>query len=359
MCRAGGLYDQPMNTSLIAIGTAVPAHVLLQSDVAQAVDAAFAARFTDFSRLKRVFASAGIVKRHSAKPIEWFLEKRGWAERTQAYLETAQALFIEAAQKALAAANLAAADIDTVVTVSSTGIATPSLEARAAAVIGFRSDVRRVPVFGLGCAGGASGLSIGARLAKASPGTNVLVVAVELCTLSFRLDEVTKANIVATALFGDGAAACVLRCGETGLVEIEASGEHLWPDTLDTMGWDVGPDGFGVIFAQAIPPFAEANMGPAVSGILARSGLTLADIDGFICHPGGTKVVSALERAFGLNQGTLKNERAVLSDYGNMSAPTVLFVLERAMRTGLAPRTALTAMGPGFTASCAVLKRAA
>ena len=136
-------------------------------------------------------------------------------------------------------------------------------------------------------------------------------------------------------------------------------GEHLWPGTLDIMGWDVDTEGFGVIFAQAIPPFAEANMGPAVAGILAPAGLTLKDVDRFICHPGGTKVVQALERALALPQGCLDHERAVLADYGNMSAPTVLFVLERVVRAGLPPRSATTAMGPGFTASCAVLKAAA
>ena len=129
-------------------------------------------------------------------------------------------------------------------------------------------------MFGLGCAGGVSGVSIAARLAAARPGTNVLLVVVELFTLSFRLDELTKANIVATALFGDGdgAAACVLRAGDGGLAAIEAAGEHTWPDTLDIMGWSVDPQGFGVILAQSIPPFAREDVGPAVKGILARSG---------------------------------------------------------------------------------------
>ena len=348
-----------VNAHLISVGTSLPEHVLMQKDVASAVETTFSGRFAEFGKLSRVFASAGIVKRHSVRPIEWFLQPRGWAERTQAYLEGAEQLFVDAATKALQAANLSARDIDTVVTVSSTGIATPSLEARAAKAMGFRPDTRRVPVFGLGCAGGATGLSIAARLAKADPGSNVLVVAVELCTLSFRLDEATNANIVATALFGDGAGACILRAGDCGIAEVEASGEHLWPDTLDIMGWDVGAQGLGVIFAQAIPPFAEANMRPAISGILERNGMTLEQMDGFICHPGGTKVVSALERAFSLNQGTLVHERAVLADYGNMSAPTVLFVLARTLRSGLLPRMALTAMGPGFTASCVVLKQAA
>jgi alkylresorcinol/alkylpyrone synthase len=125
------------------------------------------------------------------------------------------------------------------------------------------------------------------------------------------------------------------------------------------MGWSVDPQGFGVIFARAIPPFAEEHMGPAVTEILARAGLQRRDIDRFICHPGGKKVVAALERAFMLDQGSLDHERSVLADFGNMSAPTVLFVLERAIREGLPGRSVLVALGPGFTASCAVLKRTA
>lgn len=284
------------------------------------------------------------------------MEPRGWPERTAVYLESACDLFVAVTAKALEEAGLLASDIDTVVTVSSTGIATPSLEARVAGRVGFRSDIERVPVFGLGCAGGVSGFAIASRLAQARPGTNVLVVAVELCTLSFRLDEMTKANIVATALFGDGAAACILRVGEGGFAEIEASGQHIWPDTLDIMGWSVDPQGFGVIFDRSIPPFAEAEMGPAVGGILASNGLKPSDVDRYACHPGGIKVVEALERALSLDEGSLDIERSVLADYGNMSAPTALFVLDRLRRHGLPNRTLLTAMGPGFSTSCVSLK---
>jgi alkylresorcinol/alkylpyrone synthase len=344
---------------LLAVSTAAPPHILLQNDVAEAASTMFGGRYTAFDRLSKVFGTAGIDKRHSVRPIDWFTTPRGWPERTAAYLEGSVALFIECATQALGTAGLLASEIDTIVTVSSTGIATPSLEARAAAAMGFRDDVQRVPVFGLGCAGGVSGFSIAARLAKADPGSKVLLVVVELCTLAFRLDQLTKANIVATALFGDGAAACILTCAEQGLAEVEASGEHLWPNTLDIMGWEVDPQGFGVIFAQAIPPFAEKNVGPAISRILGRSGLGLSDIDRFLCHPGGVKVIQALERSLSLDQGSLDHERAVLADYGNMSAPTVLFVLERALNAGLPARSAITAMGPGFTASCAVLKAAA
>jgi len=313
---------------LLSVATAVPPHCIEQRDAAAAAHRGFAARFADFERLARVFESSGIRRRYAVRPLDWYFEKLGWPERSAAYLDGAVELFVDAASRALHAAGIGADAVDTVVTVSSTGIATPSLEARAAGRMGFRADIDRVPVFGLGCAGGVSGLSIASRLARSRPGSVVLMVAVELCTLAFRLDELTKANIVAAALFGDGAGACVLRSSDTGIADVEMGGEHMWPDTLDIMGWAVDPQGFGVIFDRAIPPFAEERMAPAVAGILGRAGLGLADIDRFACHPGGTKVVVALERALGLVQGSLDVERAVLAEYGNMVRP------DRVVRAG-------------------------
>src|SRR5215213_1664230 len=346
----------PRKAHLLALATAVPPHVLMQRDVAAVAQELFGGRYDEFGRLAKVFDTTGIVKRHGVRPIEWYVEPRGWPERTAAYLEGAQDLFVDAAGKALGKAGLTAGEVDTVVTVSSTGIATPSLEARVFGRMGFRSDIMRVPVFGLGCAGGVSGLSIAARLAEARPGSTVLLVAVELCTLAFRLDELTKANIVATALFGDGAVACILRAGEGGIAAVEGAGEHTWEDTLDIMGWNVDPLGFGVIFAGAIPPFVEERLAPVVMAILDRMGLSAADVDRFVCHAGGTKVIQALERALRLEEGVLDYERQVLADYGNMSAPTVLFVLDRVLKGGAPARSVLTAMGPGFTASCVSLK---
>ena len=344
----------------MSVTTASPPFALQQTDVAVMAGEMFSSRFDDFERLSKVFATSGIETRQSVMPLDWYRQTLGWPERTAAFIAGGEALFVAAAGRALDAAGLSGADVDTVVMVSSTGVATPSLEARVSGAMGFRPDVSRVPVFGLGCAGGVSGLSIGARLAEARPGTNVLVVVIELCTLSFRLDLLTKANVVATALFGDGAAACVLRAGDGGgLASVEATGEHTWPDTLDIMGWDVDPQGFGVVFAQAIPPFARRNIGPAVSGILARSGHAMADVDRFVCHPGGRKVVAALESALELETGTLDHERGVLKDHGNMSSPTVLFVLERVLKRGLPEVSVINALGPGFTSSCAVLRRAA
>jgi len=351
------MFMQP--AALLSLATAVPPHTYLQKDVMNAAWSVFGSRFPDYERFASIFTNTGIIKRHGVKPLEWYLTQRGWPERTAAYLEGAEALFVDAATKALADANLKATDVDTIVTVSSTGIATPSLEARVARRMGFRSDVARVPVFGLGCAGGASGLSIASKLAQANPGTNVLLVAVELCSLALRLDELTKANIVATSLFADGAAALVLRAGDGGETLIEAVGEHLWPDTLGIMGWNVDPLGFGVIFRRTIPDFVTAELKPALTQILARMKLNLTDIDQFICHPGGARVIDAIETTMSLGQGTLEHERQVIADYGNMSAPTVLFVLERARAKGLPKRSLLTALGPGFTASCVSLRQAA
>jgi alkylresorcinol/alkylpyrone synthase len=347
------------SAALVSLATSVPQHTFLQKDVLAAAWEILGSRFPDFARFSSIFANTGIVKRHGVKPFDWYLTPRGWPERTEAFLEGAEALYIDVANKALAGAGLRAADVDSVITVCSTGIATPSLDARVARRMGFRSDVSRVPVFGLGCAGGVSGLSIASRLAQAKPGANVLLVTIELCSLAVRLDEVTKANVIATSLFGDGAAAVVVRAGDGGETQIESTGEHLWPDTLNVMGWSVDPLGFGVILRRTIPDFVTNELKPALIQILARMQLSLADIGRFVCHPGGAKVINAIESALSLDQGTLDHERQVIADYGNMSAPTVLFILERARARGLPARSLMTALGPGFTASCVSLRHTA
>jgi alkylresorcinol/alkylpyrone synthase len=358
MHSSTGQYDGA-RARLLSLATAVPPNLLTQSDASRIAREVFAPRYPDFDRLARVFATTGIETRNLVRPMEWYLEQRGWGERTESYLDGACDLFVDAAQKALAAADLTGADVDTVVTISSTGIATPSLEARAAGRMGFRPDAERVPVFGLGCAGGVQGLAIADRLARARPGSVVLLVTVEVCSAAFRLDKLTKANIVATALFGDGAAAAVLRVGEGGLAGIEGAGEHLWTETLGIMGWNIDEIGFGVVFDREIPPFARENVGPAVDGILARIGVARDSIDRFVCHPGGAKVVTALEQTLHLEQGALDHERAVLSAHGNMSAPTVLFVMDRVLKAGMPERAVMTALGPGFTCGCVSLARAA
>jgi len=344
---------------ILSLATARAPYELRQSDVAETARRLLEERFPRFERMAPVFQTAGIRTRQSVQPIEWFLEPRGWPERSQAYLRGATDLFVDAAQAALAEAGLAGEDVDIIVTVSSTGIATPTLEARAMSRMGFRPDAARVPVFGLGCAGGVTGLGLASKLAKATPGAVVLLVVVELCTLSFRLDDLSKADVIAMALFGDGAAACVLRCGEEGFAQVEAAAEHTWPDTLDIMGWRVDAEGLGVIFDRAIPPFARAQLRPAMVEMLGAGGLAIDQVDRFVCHPGGMKVIDALEGALELGQGALDHERDVLADHGNMSAPTVLYVLDRVRSAGMPPRSVVTALGPGFTASTVALRAAA
>ena len=345
--------------TLLSLATANPVHVMDQDTALDIARELMAAGFSDFERMTAVFANAGVVRRQLARPAEWYRQPQDFPARSAAYLEVAVDLFVTAAQKALAEAGLPAEAVDTVVTVSSTGIATPSLEARALTRMGFRHDVARVPVFGLGCAGGVSGLGIASRLARATPGSVVLFVTVELCSLTLRTTAPDKADIISAALFGDGAAACVVRVGDEGFVQITGNAEKIWPDTLDIMGWRMEPEGFGVVLNRAIPAFARRHFGAAMAEMLATQGLHPAEVDRFICHPGGSKVVDALETALALGQGALDHERDVLRDHGNMSAPTALFVLDRMRAQGLPPLSVLTALGPGFTASSLTLRRAA
>jgi alkylresorcinol/alkylpyrone synthase len=215
-----------------------------------------------------------------------------------------------------------------------------------------------VPVFGLGCAGGVNGLALASRLAVAEPGTRWLFVTIETCSISIRLDSDDPAAVVATALFGDGAAAAVVMAGEHSIARIRGSAERLWPDTLRIMGWDVEDPGLAVVFDRAIPPFIEAELAGAVDGMCAELGIDRSDIDRFCCHPGGVKVLDAIEQSLELGQGALNLEREVLRDYGNMSAPTALFVLDRLLKQGLPGRVMMTAFGPGFTCAGLLLEPA-
>jgi alkylresorcinol/alkylpyrone synthase len=350
--------DLSRKAAIFGLATALPPHRFTQDEALAVARAVMAPRYPGFARLEPVFTNAAIDTRHAVMPLDWYRSPRGWADRGEAYLEGATALFEAAARAALDRARQRADAVDTIVTVSSTGIATPGLEARALTRMGFRTDIRRIPVFGLGCAGGAGGLALAARLAEAAPGETVLLVVVETCTLAFRALAPNKADIVASALFGDGAAACILRAGPGGnaMARVAASAEHIWPDTLDIMGWDIGEEGLGVIFAQAIPAFAGAHLAEAFAGIFARWGMRNADFADHVLHPGGAKVIVALEETLGLASGQLQRERDILRDFGNMSAPTVLFVLERALRKGLRGPALLAALGPGFTLNCVLLE---
>jgi alkylresorcinol/alkylpyrone synthase len=343
-----------LNAHIAAISTAVPPHVLDTAHVIKQAGRIFARFGDDFQRMLPVFQNAGIGRRYSACPTEWFDGDNGWPERSKQYLEGACNLFRDAATKALVDAHLKASDIDAIITISSTGIATPSIEARVMHEMGFRLDVVRLPVFGLGCAGGVSGIAVAAEYAKAKPGRKVLMVVIELCTLAFRSDEVSKANIIATALFGDGAAALVISTDATGPM-IEHAGQHCWPETLDVMGWRMDNQGFGAILSRDVPDIVLNNLRPVAETFLTSKNLSLADLDAFTFHPGGMKVIQSLETTFELPAQTLKHERDVLNEFGNMSSPTVIFILKRALADGPKPRRLVSALGPGFTATFVTL----
>jgi alkylresorcinol/alkylpyrone synthase len=303
-----------------------------------------------------VFDHAGIDTRYSCVPLDWYLQPHGWRERNALYVENAIELLSRAATDALVEAGRAPRDIAAVVIASTTGIATPSLDALLMNRLGLSSEIVRLPIFGLGCAGGVVGLSHAAALARTLPEGDVLFLTVELCALTFRQGDMSNSNIIAAALFGDGAAATVIgRPGSPG-IRLGASGMKTWPDSLGVMGWHVEDDGLGVMFSRDIPYLVRANLRGATTDFLDRCGLSRRDLAGFVCHPGGAKVLDALEEVFDLPPGAMIAARDVLREFGNMSAATVLFVLRRMMAQGLAGRHLMSALGPGFSAGFQILE---
>lgn len=345
-----------MNVFIHGLSTCVPPHALPQDEVRDRAHEILGPRFKGFDRLAPVFDTAGVRTRYSVAPFDWFEGAGGWTDRNGRYMDGATDLYVDAATQALDAAGWAAGEVDILVTVSSTGIATPTLEAQAKGRMGFRDDCLRVPLFGLGCAGGVSGLNVARELAAAKPDAKVLLVVVETCTLSFRKARPKKADIIATILFGDGAAAVALNGRDSG-IRVERGASKTWDDTLPIMGWEVDEDGLAVVFDRSIPDFVAEEMRGAADAACAAMGITRETLGRLVSHPGGAKVVDALETSLELGQGTLDVERDVLRDYGNMSAPTVLFVLDRVLARGDAAGTGdpllACALGPGFSAAFA------
>lgn len=338
---------------LLALSTAVPPYMLDQRAVCARVAQALGGRL-DVEKLLPVFGNAGIERRYSCVPIAWYERTHGWQERTRLFIDNAVALLERITLDCLDEAGLRREDIDAIVVASTTGIATPSLDALLIERLGLRRDIRRLPIFGLGCAGGVTGLARAVDMARAAPGSRVLFLVVELCALTFRRDDFDRSNIIATALFGDGAAGAILSSDGDGPA-FGPAGEHTWPDSLGIMGWDVRDDGLKAIFAQSIPSLVENGLRGVLDDYLARNDRRLASIDGFACHPGGAKVLDALEDSMELQRGSLEDSRATLRDYGNMSAATALFVLRRMKAKLATQRTLLSALGPGFSASFLML----
>ena len=351
----GGPTRQEHVPRLLSLATAVPEHRITQDEVRRFGRSIFADRMNTFERLMPVYENAGIESRYSSVPLTWIAGDKGWRERDQVYTQSAVDLLEEAALACLRQAGLRPEDVDGILVASTTGIATPSLDALLLERIPFRRDIQRLPVFGFGCAGGVLGLARTAALSKAAPGETWLFLVVELCCLTFRPGDMSKSNIIATALFGDGAAAALVSCGESG-PRLTAWGEHTWPDSLDIMGWTIEEDGFGVLFSRDIPALVRDKLRPEVDAFLMRHGFGAKDINSWLFHPGGVKVLDALEDGFGVPRGGLQHARSVLRDYGNMSAATVMFVLQSALKNGAEGRMLAGALGPGFTAGFLLLE---
>jgi alkylresorcinol/alkylpyrone synthase len=352
---------------LLAVATAVPPHIVRQEDAQRFARTLFADTLRIDPRLVDVFDNAGIEKRHTSAPLEWFGEKHTFAERNAVYVETAVDLGEVVTKRVLERAGLAPSDIDHVIFVSTTGISTPSIDALIANRVGFRSNFRRTPIWGLGCAGGAAGLAHARDLALAHPDTRVLLIAIELCTLTFLNGDLSKRNLVAASLFGDGAAAVVVGGsavprnggGHGRIVALRASQSTLWKDTLDVMGWELEESGLRVVFSRSIPHIVIEHVRPSLETFLAAQQLALSDIRHFIAHPGGIKVLRAYREALDLDESRLAHAREVLRGFGNMSSPSCLFVLERFLEAGdiaAGDHGVVMALGPGFSSEYVLIQ---
>ena len=352
---------------IIAVATATPPLAYRQSDIRAFAGRHFDAILREDRRLLDVFDHAEIGTRYLCVPLEWLGEKRGLAEKNERYIEHAVELGSEVTRQVLDRAGMSASDVDHVVFISSTGIATPSVDALIANRMGFRTDTRRTPVWGLGCAGGAAGLSRARDFALADPRAYVLVVALELCSLTFLSSDISKRNLIATSLFADGAAAAVVagaqsrRPGGNGhaTLSMRASQSTLWKDTLDVMGWEVEDDGLRVVFSRSIPSIVLEHVRPSLESFLASHQLALGDVRHIVAHPGGAKVLHAYSQGLGLDTAALSHARDILYRFGNMSSPSCLFVLERFLEAGdiaAGEHAVVMALGPGFSAEYVLVR---
>lgn len=341
---------------VLALATASPEHEVDQPAVAAAASSILLPGAPDLARLLPVFARSGVVTRQMVRPPDWYASPLGWPERLDTWARAGLPMLVDATRAALAEAGMAAAAVDAVVMVSTTGFAAPSLDVAVVGELAMRQDVQRLPVFGLGCAGGVIGLARAADLARARPGAVVLLLVLELCSVTFRTSDHRPSNMVASALFGDGAAAVLLRVDDAPGPRLGAGHEHTVPDSGAVMGWTMEDDGMGVVFSPEIPDLVDRVVPGVLDAFLASEGLTRAAVDGWIAHPGGAKVLLALGRVCGADAPGLDLARAVLARHGNMSAATVLFVLEQAIRRGLSGRHVMMALGPGFTVALQLLE---
>ena len=338
---------------LRSLVTASPPHDAPQSAIREVAFQLFP-EYAESPRHAAIFANTGISRRQLARPLEWYATPRTFSEKNEAFVEVALELGEETARAALESSGVAPTDIGGILWVSTTGLRTPSPDATLAVRLGLPRDVRRMPLWGLGCAGGVGGLVRADDLVRAT-GRPVLLVTVELCSLTFVRADRSRSNFVGTALFGDGAAAAVLAPDGPGVQILGGHGE-LFPDSEAVMGWDLTDAGLQVRFARDIPTIVRQELPGTVERTLARLAPS-REVAHHVVHPGGTKVLAAYAEALGVSPDALEPSHQVLADHGNMSGPTVLFVLQRTLARpgGLQGAALLTAMGPGFAVEHAVL----
>jgi alkylresorcinol/alkylpyrone synthase len=325
----------------------------------------FVGAFPQIDRYLPVFAHAQIDQRSFAAPPEWFLTPHSFSESNAQFVAVATELSEQVSRDCLERAGLAPQQIDHVIVVTTTGVAAPSIDARLINRLQMRPHTRRTPIWGLGCAGGIGGLSRAYEYARAFPDQRVLLVCVVLCSTTFQWDDLTTRNLIATSLFADGATAVIVAGDQVEAppaahsLEILSTQSTLWSDTLEVMGWETVDSGFRVVFSPRIPSIVEMLMRDNIAELLAPHGLGLDDIDHWILHPGGAKVITAYEQALDIDPERLEHTRGVLRDHGNMSSATVFFVLERFLRAG-APRPGeygvLAVLGPGFSCELALVR---
>lgn len=334
-----------------AVGTAVPDYAFTQGEIKEFVTAIFKPHVEHLERLLPIFEHSYIKFRHFVMPLEWYGRPHSFAETNKIFEKAALELSLRAALQAMQKSHVDPDDIGMVIFVSTTGIATPSLDSKLIQKLGLSPHTRRLPIWGLGCAGGVAGLARAAEFSQSMPEKSVLLVTVELCSLTFQAQDYSKSNLVGTSLFADGAAAALIKMNGTGPA-ILGNYSTLLPNSAQVMGWDLIDAGFKVRFSRDIPTIVKTYLPELFDNACEEWGMTRSEICHYIVHPGGAKVISAYKESLDIAEDKLNYAYNILADYGNMSSSTVLFVLEKFLAETFPARHygVMLALGPGFSA---------